>query len=241
MKLAPEPGGLTSAWSDPLAWDAEYEDTAAIPSSHRVAPSRALARLLPFGAIRAGAKVLDAGSGGGRHAMHFAKHGATVHAVDVSAAACDILRGRLRGNRQARQSVSILNEELAPNQLPDESYDYILDSYASCHMLDDDVRTEYLCSLVSQLNPGGLLYTSAIGHRDEYYEVAAAGADLVGLDPVNGISKQLDRPTDLFRLLSTVGDVRASTATCFIDHVHGVPASRHVLAALITAPPRPNT
>jgi SAM-dependent methyltransferase len=176
--------------------------------------------------------VLDAGCGTGRHALFLASRGCVVHAVDISGTACGILRDRIQFRGQVARRISVEQAALEADDLPDSQYDVILDSYVSCHMLTAEARLAYLRALRRQLRPGGVLYTTSMGAADAYYGPLARGRKLA-TDPLNGITKRLETPSEFRELLNTVGPIVDVTAERFVDQVAGSSHRRQVLAGVV--------
>lgn len=230
--LAP---ALGSAWADADRWDREYRDVRSIPSSHRFAPSHALRQLESLLHVGDGARVLDAGAGGGRHALHFADRGCRVDAVDVSPIACDLLAERVDGLTSSRGSVSVLHGAVGATSLPDERYDLVLDAYVSCHLLVDNDRLEYLDALLGVVRPGGVVFTCVMGAEDEFYAGHRAGpAELdLATDPANGVTKLLQHRESFTQSLSALDASGVATTCTFSDAVDGRMYRREVLAAIV--------
>ncbi|MGI8755109.1 MAG: class I SAM-dependent methyltransferase [Acidimicrobiales bacterium] len=223
-----------SAWANASLWDREYQDMHAIPSSHRVTPSHALARLLPRTHVALGASVLDAGAGPGRHSVLLARAGLDVHAVDSSPAACALL-----AERTERERLSIRTDTVAlgEHEVPDATYDLIIDSYVSCHILDPVARLDYLNALLGRLRPGGHLFTSCMGSGDAYYRHCArrgGESSSRATDPLNGITKLLRSRNEFASEVAALATVAAVGAETFDDAVNGGTYRREVLAAVLT-------
>jgi SAM-dependent methyltransferase len=224
---------IREAWGDATAWDREYAEVRSIPSSHRLQPSRAFRRLVPSLALD-GARVLDLGAGTGRHALYLAHQGAQVLAVDISAVACEVLRDRVR-RAGCAESVSVEQGRIDLDALPAERFDLIVDSYATCHLLSAEARSELLRALVGQLRPGGVLYTAGMGAGDGFYAPLAGGNGdaAVAVDPHNGIAKLLQAPDTARSDDRNVGHVLATTTEHFVDRVGTTPYHREVRASLL--------
>lgn len=226
---------LRSAWADSESWDREYTLLRAIPSSHRLRPSRAFLRLQRDLRLRPGAKVLDAGAGTGRHALYLATLGCAVTAVDGSGAACAVLEARADAARFPRKAVHVQNALLSHASLPDDQFDVVIDSYVSCHILSEEERLQYLGALLKQVRPGGSLYTACMSTNDEYYAPLANGCG-VATDPLNGIAKLLQDPTYFASSIATLTPTWHAICEEFTDRVAGLHFQRQVLAAVITRP-----
>jgi len=230
--MPPEP--VRETWGAADAWNREYAEVCSIPSSHRLRPSRAFCRLEPaftFG----GARVLDLGAGTGRHAVYLARHGGHVLAVDVSEVACEVLRDRVHRAGCAR-SVSVEQGRIDLDALPAERFDLIVDSYATCHILSAETRSDLLRALVGRLRPGGVLYTAGMGADDGYYAPLTGRDDAsVAVDPQNGIAKLLQTAGTALEDARNVGRLVATTTEHFVDRVGATPYRREVRASLLTA------
>lgn len=224
---------IASAWADPDRWDAEYRD-AAIPSSWRSRPARALTALLPFVALDRTSTVLDLGCGTGRNAAHLAAIAGAVHAVDCSAVAIAGARERL--DDQGLKNVSLDRDTLGIDSVPTGSYDLILDSYVSCHLLDPDQRHEHLDQAMRQLAPGGCLLTIGLGSGDSYYERWRIGESGVTVDPCNGVAKLLQPEDIAARDGDALGTVRAQVTLAVPDTVSGRCERRQIHATLLERP-----
>ena len=223
----------SSAWGDGAAWDREYAHVHAIPSSLRLAPSRAFTRLeSAFGDV-AGKRVLDLGAGTGRHSIHASSLGARVHAIDSSDVACQLHRARATArNLTARIELGTVDE----HNLPDGEYDLIIDSYVSCHILSTDGRRRFLDALMSRLAPGGRLYTAGMGTLDSFYRrhMVSDGPEAIAVDPVNGIAKLLQPGDTARRDDRELARVVSSWTERFVEAVGGIAEQREVHAAVLT-------
>jgi SAM-dependent methyltransferase len=225
---------VRETWGDSDAWNREYAEVRSIPSSHRLRPSRALRRLEPALSFD-GARVLDLGAGTGRHAVYLARHGAHVLAVDVSDVACEVLRDRAR-RAGCAESVSVEQGRIDLDALPAERFDLIIDSYATCHILTAEARSDLLRALVGRLRPGGVLYTAGMGADDAFYAPLAGRGDApVAVDPQNGIAKLLQTAGTVREDARHVGRLVATTTEHFVDCVGAIPYRREVRASLLTA------
>src|SRR5262249_28499020 len=72
-------------------WEREYLDIHSIPSSTRLLPSKAVLLIEPLINFGQAKRILDAGCGNGRNAIHFAKKEYRVIAADFSPAALDLV------------------------------------------------------------------------------------------------------------------------------------------------------
>jgi SAM-dependent methyltransferase len=168
--------------------------------------------------------------------LYLARQGCSVHAVDASGVACEVLRDRARSLDDLQHRITVEQAHLDTDELPDARYDVVIDSYVSCHLLDGDARRRYLSGLRRLLRRGGTLYTACMGTDDEYYAAHAsgtAGAIPIAVDPLNGVAKLL-QPRVLFREgLAEFSQIEAVTAERFVDLVAGQTYRREVLAAIV--------
>ncbi|HEX8458364.1 MAG TPA: class I SAM-dependent methyltransferase [Pyrinomonadaceae bacterium] len=175
-------------------WEREYETLQIIPSSSRTVPAKALllfSELLNFKNIE---KVLDAGCGPGRNAVYLAQQGCQVDAVDFSEVALSQLR-KLAAETGTDRNIRTWNHALE-DDLPfeDDSYDLILDSYVSCHFIDENLKQYYRKELLRIAKPGGIVFSTQFSVEDEYYKTLVkngAGRGKIVVDPNNNVTKQL--------------------------------------------------
>ena len=208
----------------------------AIPSSRRSVPSHALRRLEPALALRPGVRVLDAGSGTGRHAIYMAAKGCMVDAVDSSRAACRLAEDRVARSGYLIGSVRVIEGVLQAWSLPDERYDVVIDSYVSCHLLSENERQSYLRGLLQCLRPGGRLFTASMGAGDAYYKsVSLAGeeCEFIATDPLNSVTKLLQAPKTNLERNAEIASVIQSTVETFEDDVGGRLYRRQVVASVL--------
>lgn len=176
------------------AWDREFTITNAIPSSKRTEPAKALLLFREMLGLGASTRVLDVGAGNGRNAIYLAKQGCHVTAIDSSESALGEMRRRVE-SANLRESVAIVQHSLGatPVPFPDDSFDFVLDAYVSCHFLADETRHRFWRDMNRIAKPVGYLLSIVFSHEDEYYGrflTESPDGSLVQ-DPVNGIWKRL--------------------------------------------------
>lgn len=226
--------GPPSAWGAQALWDREYGEARAIPSSLRSAPSRAFRRLEGALGDLEGRRVLDLGAGAGRHSLHAATRGATVHAVDSSDAACELHRRRAQ-RAGLGAAITVERARADVGSLPEGRYDLVIDSYVTCHLLSPAARLEVLDALLALLTPTGRLYTAGMGEEDTYYRRhrIGEGVEPIAVDPLNSVPKLL-QPSDVgARDGEQVGRLVATTTERFVDVVGGRRERREVHASVL--------
>ncbi|HYX44068.1 MAG TPA: methyltransferase domain-containing protein, partial [Acidimicrobiales bacterium] len=109
--------------------------------------------------VRAGDRVLDLGSGGGRHAFEAHRRGASVVALDRSAAetaGCAGLMAAMRAGGEAPAAAlgtAVTGDGLAL-PFPDEVFDRVVAAEVLEHVVDD---ARAMAELARVLRPGGTL------------------------------------------------------------------------------------
>ncbi len=172
-------------------WDLEFGVRQAIPSSTRVEPAKALTLFTEVLGLNAPMKVLDAGCGNGRNAVYLAKRGCHVTAVDFANFPIDETRRRVV-EAGLSHSVSVVRHSLADSvPFPDESFDFVLDSYVFCHFLRDEIGQRFWHEMARTTKPGGCLLSVVFSRDDEYYASIRKNNDDLVCDPANGIWKRL--------------------------------------------------
>lgn len=136
-------------------WDREYRNPKLVTLSEK--PHNDVRKFWKFlkkepGVSCANLRVLDLGSGTGKHAFYFAKLGATVVGMEISEAALKIAEER---NRLEKLSVTFVQADIGKKYpFDDSSFDVILDILSS-NSLDDAGREIYLRETHRVLKIGG--------------------------------------------------------------------------------------
>lgn len=215
-------------------WDDEYADRAAIPSSHRDAPSTALVELRDALELSEDDVVLDVGCGNGRNAVALATLVQQVIAIDFSTEALALVRERIRESPVA-DSIALMRGDVRHGlPFPPDAVDVVVDSYVSCHFLDPETFDAYLDDVARVLGRTGRLYWSALSAEDEYYRGLADTHpdENVVVDPLNDVAKRLftaDEVTAGFTDRLHPVDV---AEVSFVDTVDGEEYHREILAAV---------
>jgi 2-polyprenyl-3-methyl-5-hydroxy-6-metoxy-1,4-benzoquinol methylase len=104
--------------------------------------------------VQPGAAVLDLGCGNGQISIPLARQGADVLAIDVSPA----MANRLRADAQHRglSSLSVVALPIEALDMPADSIDLIVSSYALHHLRDPD-KAKLVTAAYGWLRPGGQL------------------------------------------------------------------------------------
>lgn len=161
-------------------WDAFYEDRAKPCPFFGTAPDESLAGWLQDGVIGKG-RALDLGCGNGRNAIHLARNGFDVEAIDYSQAAIDWAKERAA---EAGVTVSFKHQNVFDLALSYGAYDLVADS-GCFHHLPPHRRRTYVELIVMALKPGGWFCLTCFrpeggsGYSDhEVYERRSLGGGL---------------------------------------------------------------
>lgn len=213
-------------------WENEYSRVAAIPSSLRHEPAKALRLFADLLGLQGPIRVLEAGCGNGRNAIFLAKRGCNVTAVDFSQYAVREIdrRATLEG---VRDRIEILEHFIDdPLPLADQQFDAVLDAYTSCHFLKEDSIRSFWTEMHRLLKPGGQVISFVFSEGDSYYaEKVTPGMNIV-CDPVNGISKRLYTEHEIKRLLASFFELVYFTRFEFSDIVLGSRYERMILCVI---------
>jgi SAM-dependent methyltransferase len=216
-------------------WENEYREIQNIPSSNRPTPSKALcilASLIDFSNIK---HVLDAGCGNGRNSIYMAKLGCKVTAADFSTMALDAANVAA-DSELVRQDIAIQQVDLFRTlPYPNSQFDLCLDSYVSCHFVDEEKFQAYWDELSRVTRPEGLIFSSMFCKDDEFYAQFKKSAPKyeLAIDPTNGIAKVL-YSEDQFKLLFRPPlRIKYFLKFQFTDTVLGKQYLRSLLVALL--------
>lgn len=131
-------------------WNSFYENRAKPCSFFGMSPDESLASWIDDEAIARG-RAIDLGCGNARNAIHLAKHGFDVEAVDYSETAIVWARERVA---EAGVSVKLQHRSVFDLQLKAASYDLIYDS-GCFHHIAPHRRARYVDIVAAALRPGG--------------------------------------------------------------------------------------
>ena len=218
------------------AWDLEFRVERAIPSSTRVEPARALLLFSEILGLSTPAKVLDAGCGNGRNTVYLAKRGCQVTAVDFADFPLAETRRRVAEAGLAH-SVSVVQHSLVDSvPFPDESFDFILDSYVFCHFLQNDIGQRFWREMARTTKLGGHLLSVVFSRDDEYYARLQKYDDALVCDPANGIWKRLYSERDIKDFFSRQFELKYFSRFEFSDTVLGSRYRRILFISVLRKP-----
>ena len=215
-------------------WDQEYARHKAIPSSDRDDPSRALIAAdgpLEYESIDV---AVDVGCGNGRNTVYLANKGIDVLALDFSTEAVARTKERLAHSTVSGSVDVLLADATAGFPITDESADLIVDSYFSCHILEEATLDSYFTDVRRILAPDGQFYWSGLGAADEYYQSIAdshPGENIV-VDPLNDIPKKLYNVRNLGVELPFGDDPTVAMELMFEDEVDADSYQRSIVSAV---------
>lgn len=136
---------------DGVDWERFYAHGKRTPPFLKNVPDENLVRYFEQGIFKAG-RAVDLGCGIGRNAIHMAKAGCRVDAIDLSKTAVE--QGRLIA-KQERVNVKFIVGSVFDTPLSDDHYDIAYDS-GLFHHLQPHQRPGYLNLIRALLKPGGL-------------------------------------------------------------------------------------
>lgn len=220
--------------NDEETWDQEYAEYEAIPSSDRKAvsyPLEVMAEYITFDEVDT---VAEVGCGNGRNTAYLAKQDTEITAIDFSAEAL----GRARDRTQQEgitDAVTFFKADVSEHlPLPDDSIDLVVDSYTTCHFLDEEELEQYLEEVERVLSSDGQLYWSGMSADDGYYGKLGSThpADGIIVDPLNNVAKRLYTQEEIENGLPGGPSAEYAEEVVFTDFVRDELFERHVLAAL---------
>jgi SAM-dependent methyltransferase len=210
---------------DPIArdtaifnWEQEYSHLQIIPSSTREFPSKALTLFSELIDYRTRRDVLEPGCGTGRNAIYLARKGCRVTAVDFSPIALRKLAERARLASVEQQILPCFADLSHRFPFGDECFDLCVDSYVSCHFIDDESIRHYWSQVRRVTRTGGLIYSCVFAEDDGYYREFAREDDIV-IDPNNRIAKKLYREKEIKAILCRYFSLRYFAKFEFTDVV----------------------
>jgi SAM-dependent methyltransferase len=121
-------------------------------------------------------RALDLGCGTGTNSIYLAQKGFHVVAVDFSAKAIEIARGKAR---QAGAAIDFYLNDVTQLDFVREPFDLVLD--VGCfHGLDDSARKRYASNLVRLTCPGSIFLLYAFDHRTSLFGRVGATSEQIG-------------------------------------------------------------
>jgi SAM-dependent methyltransferase len=217
-------------------WEQEFKYLHCIPSSTRTLPSKALCIVEPLIDLPPRAEILDAGCGNGRNAVYLAKRGHRVVAIDFSPAALDAT-DNLTAQAHAQDRISLKRTDLlAPLPFENDRFGLCLDSYVSCHFVEQHGFEQYWKELTRITRPSGLIFSSMFSTDDEYYAMLAmrnrSSYPLV-TDPANNITKRIYDEREFKSLFAPPLSIVNFIKFQFSDNVLGQDYRRSLFVALL--------
>ncbi|EMA14893.1 type 11 methyltransferase [Haloarcula marismortui ATCC 33799] len=215
-------------------WDREYARHTAIPSSGRDNPSKALIAAQSQLDYESVDVAVDIGCGNGRNAVYLAEKGINVIAIDFSTEAVARTRERI-AQSSVSGSVEVLLADITHGcPITADSIDLVIDSYFSCHLIEENVLQNYFDEVRRILSPDGQLYWSGLGVEDEYYQSISNShpAENVIVDPLNDIPKKLYDSADLDVQLPVAKVPSLTMELLFEDDVAGNSYKRSIISAV---------
>ncbi len=185
--------------------------------------------------LRSPLKVLDAGTGNGRNALYLAKRGCDVTALDYSDL---VLKEALRRATEAglSEKVSVVKHSLPERTpFPENSFDFVLDAYLSCHFLRNDIWEHFWSEMGRITKPGGHLLSIVFSLEDEYYRQLLKDSPDGSLvcDPANGIWKRLYSEQEIRKLFVRKFDLEYFAKFEFSDEVFNNAYRRVVFTSVL--------
>ncbi|PGF15631.1 hypothetical protein CP556_05515 [Natrinema sp. CBA1119] len=215
-------------------WDREYVQYNAIPSSDRDDASKALVAAQAELDYESVDVAVDIGCGNGRNAVYLAKQGIDVIALDFSPEAVARTKERIAQSSVSDSVEVLLIDITAGLPIANDSVDLIVDSYLSCHFIEEVALENYFIEVRRALAPDGQFYWSGLGIGDEYYQSIANShpAANVIVDPLNSIPKKLYDARNLDVELPFGGGPTLAMELIFEDEVAGDLYQRSIVSAV---------
>lgn len=148
--------------ADMRRWNAHYTSGSYRNEWHLEVPSPELCGLLAADAIPRD-RALDLGCGAGTEAVHLAKEGFKVWALDIAPLALELVDKRAR---RAEVEIETVHAAVPETGLPEASFDFINDR--SClHTMksEPDVLAKYAAEVHRLLVPGGMVLIRRFGQK----------------------------------------------------------------------------
>lgn len=219
-------------------WELEFGLKRTIPGSARNDPAKALLLFSEILNLRSPLKALDAGCGNGRNTAYLAGRGCKVTAVDFAEMSLALTKQRVDAGGLC-DKVSLVSHSLV-ERLPftENCFDFVLDSYVSCHFLSDDVLRSFWTDMARVTKQNGHLLSVTFSTEDEYYAKLLMAGPYGSLicDPVNGIWKRLYKEEEIKVFLSRWFELKYFVRFEFSDVVLGKSYRRVVFVSVLSKP-----
>jgi SAM-dependent methyltransferase len=183
-------------------WDNEYSN-AGVPTSTETKPSGSVSwfeNAIGNDQFKSLKRGLDLGCGKGRNAIAFASSGIEMVGVDASQVAIELAE-------DAAHSLGasfVLHDITKPLPFDDKSFDFVLDSYVTFHLVHPTDRQNCLKEIRRILRPRAWFVSTAVIEGDSYYSACPDEPGWqnwskvrVVRDPGNGITVSLFAPESL--------------------------------------------
>lgn len=123
--------------------------------------------------------VLDLACGAGRHALHFARHGFDVWAVDASPSAIEAVRAEASRNAL---DIDLRLGKMHELPYPDARFDYVL-AYNAIYHGDRDMVRAAVREIHRVLRPQGLYQVTMLSTRNPGFRLGRAVSDGTRVQP----------------------------------------------------------
>lgn len=190
----------------PLLWKSEY-NRGGIPSSVRAKPSLAVERLANFLTLEKlpELKGVDLGAGTGRNTIFLGSLKCDITGVDFVPEMIDDLNNKSEELGLASTVRGQLVDLSGAWSLPNETYDFFLDTYCFKHIISSAFRENYKSELLRYSAEGTIFLLTLASTEDGYYKnfpVRVEDGLQVILDPGNNIESILYTPEQVIKFFN---------------------------------------
>jgi SAM-dependent methyltransferase len=194
------------AASLPLLWKSEYS-RGGIPSSVRARPSVAVERLARFLTLEKLPELtgVDLGSGTGRNALYLGSLKCDMTGLDFVPDMIEDLNKKAEEHGLASTVRGQVVDLSGQWNLPNEKYDFFLDTYCFKHIIALSSRENYKAELVKYSHEGTIFLLTLASTEDGYYRnygTRMEGGLQVILDPGNNIESLLYTPQQVIEFFN---------------------------------------
>lgn len=194
------------AISLPLLWKNEYKK-GGIPSSVRARPSIAVERLAKFLTLEKLPELsgVDLGSGTGRNTLYLGSLKCDMTGLDFVPEMIDELNTKAQEQGLSSTVRGQLVDLSGKWNLPNEKYDFFLDTYCFKHIISLAARENYKSELLQYSREGTIFLLTLASTEDGYYKnygIRTEGGLQVILDPGNNIESILYTPEQVIEFFN---------------------------------------